>query len=283
MSETETAPTAPAAPPATAILGDAPPPAAPPAAGSPPAVPEWLAGLPDDLKASPVLTRYGDVAALAKGHLEAQSLIGRKGAVPPKEGDPPEVAASWRAAIGVPEKPDGYEIAVPEGTAPETWNDGTTATLRTWAHELGLTPAQAQGLAERYAGLVNGAQAEQYEAMETELRQEWGAAYDRKVNAGVLAAKEFLSPEARAALKAAGLASNPHVIRALVRIGETMAPHDGAAGMGSGSGGPLTPAEARAEAARIRQQPGYLNRRAPDHRQLVERATELERMALVGS
>ena len=276
MSETAPPPTA------TGVLAE-PPAASPPAT---PGVghnggPEWLSALPEAMRADPVLSRYQDVAALAKGHIEAQGLIGRKGLVAPKEGDPPEVAQAWRQALGVPEKPEGYEIKLPDGTAPEHWNDDTTTVLRAWAHELGMTPAQAQGLAERYAGMLAKHETETVEATETELRKEWGAAYDRKVTAGQAAAREFLSDEARAALKAAGLGSNPHIIRALVKMGETIANHDGAAGMGSGAGA-LTPAEARRQAAELRAHPGYFDSRHPEHRHLVARAVDLEKMATVG-
>lgn len=277
MSEAITAP-APAAPAASAIISPAPAAAPAPAAS---AAPEWLAGLPEDLRAAPSLLKFRDPAALAKSYTELEGLIGRRGAVPPKDGDPPEVAQAWRQALGVPEQPDGYEIKAPEGTPDDVWGADTSKVLASWAHELGLTPAQAQGIAERYAGMLTKHAADTSEATETELRREWGAAYERKVNAGIAAVRQFASDDARAALKAAGLDQNPHILRMLVRVGEAIGDHDGSAGMGSG-GGAMTPSDARAEAARVRAHPGYFDRRHPEHRVLVQRAIDLEQMAMVG-
>lgn len=273
MSETATAP----APAAAGILSD-PAPAAP---APERAAPEWLASLPEDLRSKPSLSKFQDPVALAKSYTELEGLIGRKGLVAPKEGDPPEVTAAWREALGVPEEPAGYEIKPPEGTAPEHWNDDTTTVLRGWAHELGLTPQQAQGLAERYAGMLSQAAGEQFEAMETALRKDWGAAYDVKTTAAAQAAREFLSPETREALKAAGLAASASLIRDLAAIGEKIGGHDGTAGMNSG-GGALTPAAARAQAQALRAHPGYFDSRHPEHRALVQRAVDLEKMAMVG-
>lgn len=199
----------------------------------------------------------------------------------PKEGDPPEVQAAWRQALGVPDKPEAYEIKAPEGVPEDVFGKDTAAVLATWAHDLGLTPAQAQGIAERYANMLTQHAADIADQTETELRKEWGAAYERKVNAGIAASRTFLNDEARAALKAAGLEHNPHILRMLVQIGEKIVDHDGTAGMGQG-GGAMTPNDARAEAQRIRAHPGYFDTRHPEHRALVSRALDLEKMATVG-
>tara|TARA_R110000803_G_scaffold27832_3_gene64774 strand:- start:1406 stop:2260 length:855 start_codon:yes stop_codon:yes gene_type:complete len=85
--------------------------------------------------------------------------------------------------LGRPETADAYDLPVPEG------QDGSTAE---WAsgvfHKYGLTPAQARGVAEEYNGRIAevGSAAEQTntqtEAEATsELRRDWGAAYDQKV------------------------------------------------------------------------------------------------------
>lgn len=273
MSEAQTeAPAAPAPPPTIFDAPAAPPPAAPTEA---PPAPEWLATLPEDLRAKPSLAKFQEPAALAKSYVELEGLVGRKGAIPPKDGDPPEVAAAFRAALGVPEAPEGYDLKLGEGIPAEVWNDGTAAVLRGWAHEAGLTPKQAQVIAERYAGMLATHAQAAHEETQAALRQEWGPAYDRKVAAGNAALRQFFDEAGITALKASGALNDPAVVRGLVQAGEAIGDHDGTVGMGAG-GGAMTPNDATAALATIRANPAYWNRDHPEHKLLVERATALE-------
>ena len=85
--------------------------------------------------------------------------------------------------LGRPETAEGYALPVPEG------QDGAMAE---WAggvfHKHGLTPAQAQGVAaewNNHVATMSGASQEANEQMaaaaETELRREWGAAFEQKM------------------------------------------------------------------------------------------------------
>lgn len=280
--EAPAAPSPAPAPAAAPIIGGGTP---PPAAGD---LPEWRAGLPPELRDAPGLAKFKDVAALAKGHIEAESLIGRKGLVVPKADDPPAVHAAYRQALGIPEKPDGYEIKV-EG-APETvWNPDTGKVLANWAHELGLTPAQAQGLAERYAKLGGdgiGAERVEHERRNEEgaaaLRNEWGAAYAAKVDYANRAVTEFGGEALLTALRASGLASDPAVVKAFAAIGERIG-EDRPAGIGTGrSAGVMTPADAAAELKRIMAQDQPIwNRKHPEYDAAIRRRDALIEMGAV--
>lgn len=240
----------------------------------------WRDSLPAEIREAPSLGKYQDVASLAKGYVEAQTLIGRKGAIIPKEGDGPEVTAAFRQAMGVPDKAEGYEIKVPDGLPEGVWNDAAAGQFRTWAHELGLTPAQAQGLAERYAQMGGAAVQQTAEATETELRKEWGVAFPAKVKAANDALRNIGGDELADYLKTSGLGNHPAMVRAWAKIGEGMG-EDRPAGMGTGrTSGVMTPSEAKAERMKIMSDKtsAYWNRRDPAHRMTVDRVTDLMRM-----
>lgn len=251
-------------------------PAAPPAPAAPSetAPLDWRAALPEDLRAK--AERFADPAAVVKSYVEAEALIGRKGLIQPKEGDPDSVTAAWRQGLGVPDTPDGYALKAPDGTPEHLWNGDTAKVLSGWAHELGLPPAAAQGLAERYAGMLAQHDAAAKTAAEEALRKDWGADYDRQTARAAAAAKEFLGPELQADLAAAGLGHSARMLKALARIGEAIGTHDGTAGMNAGTPGG---AEPKAELATLMaKDAAYWNPLAPGHRAAVARVTELHRI-----
>jgi hypothetical protein len=278
MSEAATI-DAPSTAPATA-----PNPAPAPAA---PAAPEWLTSLPPELRDAPSLKRYGSVQDLARAYTEAETLIGRKGIIPPGENDPPEVHRKFREALGVPEKPEGYALKPPAGVPEGTFTPESAAMFQSWAHKHGLTPKQAQGLLEDYLGSTaqglaanEQARAAKVEEAVTTLRGEWGAAYDAKVERANRALKQFGGDDLVAALAETGLANDPRMIRAWAAIGEKMG-EDNPAGLGTGrsAGGVLTPAEATAELRRIMGKGAPIwDRKHPEHQWAVQRRDALIEM-----
>lgn len=247
----------------------------------PAAVPEWRAALPVELRDAPSLATFKTVEDLAKSQVEAQSMIGRKGLIIPKADDPSPVHAAYRQALGIPEKPDGYEIKV-EG-APETvWNKDTAATFSGWAHELGLTPAQAQGIAERYAKLGGDGMAADTAARERTraettkaLQTEWGTAYDAKVERAQRAVREFGGDDLIKALQESGMGSNPAMVRAMAAIGEKIG-EDRPAGMGTGRPAADNP-DAELKSLMATGTP-YWQPLHPEHQQAVARVKELYRV-----
>ncbi|NJB68526.1 hypothetical protein GGQ74_002199 [Desulfobaculum xiamenense] len=111
------------------------------------------------LRDHPGLREFRSPADMARSLLHARALVGRKtiGLIPLSEDATDEdrlgFDAELRRVVGVPDTPDGYELTMPEGTEPDPEFVGW---FRGAAHELGLSPAQAQGLADRYNALVGG-------------------------------------------------------------------------------------------------------------------------------
>lgn len=251
-----------------------------PAASIPAAAPadDWRATLPDDLKALPAAQKYATPADLLKGYVEAEKLIGRKGVVVPGEGATAEEQAAFRAALGVPETADAYALKAPEGVPAEVWSEDSAKAFAGKAHELGLTPAQAQGLAGWWAG----AMAQQAASMGLEadgrpfeevLRSEWGAQFDAKMDLAKRAVREFgADPETLSAFEAK--AGGAALVRMFARIGEKVG-EDKPAGMGGDSAPVVT--DPKAKALEIINAPGspYRDPLHPMHRSTVQEVTRL--------
>lgn len=245
MSESTTpdaTPGAAAVPPA-APASPAPPAGNPSAGGAPN---DWRASLPAELREAPSLANFADPAALAKAHVEAQALIGRKGLIVPKEGDAPEVVAAYRTALGVPEKPEGYALAAPEGVPADAWDGQRATAFAAEAHKLGLTPQQAKGIAE-WAAKDTATALQRFTAgieadgrpMEEVLRGEFGQQYEVQVDRAKRAAREFGDDAALTALEAK--IGGAALVRMFAKIGAKIA-EDTPAGMGTGRGaGTLDP------------------------------------------
>ena len=82
-----------------------------------------LAALPDDLKSHPSLSAYRkgesfDLPGLVKEHVNLQSLIGKKGIVPPGEKDGPEAWDRYYNQLGRPARPPGPAGALSIRQAP---------------------------------------------------------------------------------------------------------------------------------------------------------------------
>lgn len=141
----------------------------------------------------------------------------------PAEGDAEGWGNVWNK-LGRPETADGYELPVPEGDSGEFAGAASGK-----MHELGLSKSQAQGIAEWY-NTQQSQMVEQFnqqrEQQATEnvaaIRKEWGNNFDTNVAVANKAISAYLSPEAIQALKESGLGSNPHIVKAFHKIGQSL-------------------------------------------------------------
>jgi len=149
----------------------------------------FLDSLPEDLRSEPSLQNFTDAGGLAKSYVHAQRMIGAdKLAIPGASATDDE----WRTAmqkLGAPIEAAGYEL---EGIE---FNEDEMSGFTEAAHAAGLTPRQAQAMAgymqSSDQGLIeqfeqNAEQAAHDGLMD--LRQEWGRAFDDKVDNAMKAA-----------------------------------------------------------------------------------------------
>lgn len=173
----------------------------------------FIETLPEDLRGNETLKGYDSAEKLARAHIETLGKIQ----------SPPETA-------------DGYEIKIPEGKAV---NAEFVKGFKAWAHEAGLSTAQASKLAEQYMSFEDAQIAAMAKAEETALaavKIEWGDKFAENVAVAQKAVAEFCTPQEREAMDATGMGNNPIWVRMFHRIGLAMS-EDRIKGGGTGSGG----------------------------------------------
>ena len=79
-----------------------------------------------------------------------------------KEGQPATESAQADPGALVPEKPEGYQLAMPEGT---TVDEALLGSFKSLAHEKGLNQSQAQALSDMYVKHMQDGVQRQQEAM----------------------------------------------------------------------------------------------------------------------
>lgn len=150
--------------------------------------PDWTSSLSPDDKGYIENKGFKDVGMILGSYRGLEKMLGKKEQVmlrPEKEDD----AQGWNDfynKMGRPEKPDGYELGLPNEA-------DTDKAFAKWAqenfHKVGLTKTQAANLAKEYMGFSKSLidsqnqQTEQIIAQaESSLKKEWGAAFDQNKN-----------------------------------------------------------------------------------------------------
>lgn len=209
----------------------------------------------EDEKAAKLLERYNSPADVAKALREAQTRI-RSGQV--KEALPDDATdeqiAEWRKSNGIPEKPEGYLDALPDGLVIGEEDKDLVNEFLARSHAVNMSP---EGVAEAINWYYEEQEKQvtaQIEAdrafrrnAEDELRGEWGGEYRANVNAiaNFLASTPVMSEDGDqqvtvgAALMDARMpdgtkaGDNPHIARFLLSMaqelnpGGTVTPGDG--------------------------------------------------------
>lgn len=180
--------------------------------------------LPEELREHPSLSPIKDVENLARSYVNAQRLIGAdKLPIPVNPTD--EDLDNIYNRLGRPENAEGYQIAVDGNIVTED----VAKTYADIAHKLRLTPEQASGVLEYYKSTsmanvetMQKADAEIRERTENELKQEWGANYERNITAAKKVVDEFASPEILDMQLADGtrIGNHPEFIKAFAKIAD---------------------------------------------------------------
>ena len=250
---------------------------------------DWKAGLSEELQRDPSIAHIPDVETMAKSYVNAQRMVGaEKIAIPGKHGTDEEWSQVYDK-LGRPEAPDGYELEmnnVPDGMAA---NPELIGWFQQTAHKVGLSPQQAQMLADEYntmAGVAEGSPDEaaiEAEAREQEgvreLQREYGKAFDNKVDL----AKAVLQEHGGGGLlelklsDGRALGSHPDLVRTFVNIGDMMKSKLGEDSIkGPKSDGSITPGDAQKELTKIQAPDGpYWDRNHPGHEAAVAEALRL--------
>ena len=213
---------------------------------------EFLNMIPEELRSHPSISPIKDVENLARSYVNAQRLIGAdKIAVPVNPTD--EDLDRIYDRLGRPEDPKGYNIEVDGNVITEE----VASNYAEVAHKLRLSPEQAKGVLDYYKNAVEQFDSNSLESAEIakeqtvqSLRQEWGRAFDQKVEAAARVAQEFADPEMFNITLADGskLGDNAEFIKAFAKIADfrqSVTSEDTVAEMSQSN--VMTPAAAQAE------------------------------------
>ena len=202
---------------------------------------------------------YPDAESVALKALNLEKFLGAekagRGVIIPKSDAKPEEWKAFYSKIGrAPEKPEGYKI--PEGMKAD---DPVLREFQSLAHKMGMPADHWTETMSWYTGLAKKTQDRQLAEFEakgerelSELRTEWGNAYDRKAELGQRAAAAFVpasTPEQRTELltRIEGAIGTKATLQLFANIGEQLGEHGFVDGEGTVTGGGVTP-----EAARVR-------------------------------
>tara|TARA_R110002126_G_scaffold75281_5_gene187787 strand:+ start:816 stop:1646 length:831 start_codon:yes stop_codon:yes gene_type:complete len=236
----------------------------------------WRASLPEDLRENAALQKYTTVESLAKGYVNASSMLGRDKLVMPNSDE------EWTdiyGKLGRPEEAAGYkfdEHTMPEGYAID---ESLISDFQEKAHQAGLSEKQANELygwyvgnqAQQFEGMVNNAEEEIVNA-QTDLRKSWGNAYDQKFSAAERAVREFGGEELQQALADTGAGNNPTLIKAFALIGEKLM---GDTVLEGNQQRAKTPDMIKEEISKIQNDPAFYNKDNLERPAMVRRMQNL--------
>ena len=240
---------------------------------------DWKANLSDEVRADKSLENIKDIEGLAKSYVHAQKLVGAdKIPVPNKYATDKDWDAVYEK-LGRPKTSDGYKYELPED---QKVDEAALKNFSSQAHKLGLLPTQAQGMVKFYNEMMGKQLADaesistaQREKAMTELKTEWGQAYDQKLqkaNAVVSSVfpKGIMSMNLEDGSK---IGDHPAVIKAFSALADKMGEDDIVQ-----SSGPvfMTPKEIEKQIGEL-QQPGssYWDKNHPNHQAAVEEVLAL--------
>lgn len=216
-------------------------------AGGEPQTLGWRSELPTAMREHDAFKAYQTKNDLWNGHIEAvtkvRDLEGKLTSYIPKLADDAndEAKAAYRAAMGIPDSVDGYEVDLPDG------DDGSLANwFKSQALDLGMPKEMAKGLSARWNTFIeNVAKAEtqriqqDYDESLAAVRKEWGPEADamaEKVKAGykVFADSKPLNDLLNAEIEMGGkkvkVGNHPGMVNLILEIGKKITPDRGIQG-----------------------------------------------------
>ena len=243
--------------------------------------------LPDHLQQyRPIFEKYDTVEALLGALGNASTLVGKKGLMPLPEGADEKTVSEFNArlaeVLGVPEDPKGYGLEKPEGLSDDLWDDAYVEKAAATFKELNLSPKQAQALVA-----MDAARAQEMEIARDQANEQFVNEQRRMV------AEAFGPEEARkiAAAKQVGkslgidlndpaLSNSASLAIGLARVSDMLG--EDRFGGDDGTGQTKGHAEQAQDIITNPANPDhavYMDRSHPLHKRVVDKVTELNRLA----
>ncbi len=247
--------------------------------------------IPETYREDPAMGVIKNMDGLVKSYIEGQKIIGvpseRLVTIPNAE---TAEEADWNAyytKLGRPEKGADYKLAAPADLPSGiTISEETIVSVGDLFHKYGLTPAQANGIFNDYntlavTGLTDRMKEDDLASANgvADLKKEWGAAWDAKIDTAGRAMSTFASDEFRKFLDDTKLGNHPHMLKMFSSIGEKLMESSTETGGGGSGFKTLSPVEAKAEINVLQAdenfQKAYTNARHAGHKDAVDKMTRL--------
>jgi len=219
----------------------------------------WYEGIQDqDLLGYVQNKGWKDPADLANGYRNLEKLVGVDKLPMPKGDDDAEGWNRVYDRLGRPATAQDYKLPVPDGLDTK-FSEQASAKF----HELGLTAKQGQALADWWNQTQTAtmeAQLQQYNAQAeqqlSELRSEWGQAFDENLELGRRAAREYGLDE-QSLTKIENALGTKQLMELMARIGRNQGEASFVAPDSRGTTFGMTPAAAQQRIATLKSDPSW--------------------------
>jgi len=222
----------------------------------------------EEIKDNPSMKNFKSLEGLAKSLINANKMVGKK--LAPGEFVSDEHKKEFYQSLGVPEKAEDYGLTKPEGHPEDMpYSQEQVDWFANKALEYNLTPEQAQGLRNDFYQLqrdawekgTSGLEGE-IKAQQEELRQEWGADYEKNLEIGSLALEKIEGFESAQEL---GLDKNPKFAKFMYQLSQTMG-EDTLIKVPGGSD--ETMQSIKDKVSELQAHPGYLDPNHPEYKNI---------------
>lgn len=246
---------------------------------------QFIQSLPEEFRQDPIFANFDDWGGVAKSYANAAKLVGmdkNQILAMPKENTPEAMAPIWDK-LGRPADTKGYDIEqYKEVLPPEVL--GKYADI---AHKNGVSKSAFNSMISEFVNesvtgqkLMAEQQEQQVGQWQAEVKKEFGAAYDDKLNFAKKAVESFGLTDV--IKENPTMFEHPAIIKAFVAIGEKTSE-----GMvlsnGSVNHGKLAPAEAQMEIAKFTSDPEnvkiMVDKSHPQHEFVMKKRSELFKFA----
>ena len=246
---------------------------------------DWLKGA-DDVTVGYVQNKgWTEPNQLLDGYRNLEKLLGADKAnnsviIPRGDADPKEWAAVYEK-MGRPSGADGYKVELPKGG-----DAGLHSQVMAKMHELGLSKAQGESLANWYNGLGTEAlQAQEtqrnqaFQADDLAVKAEWGQAYTQNLAQAQQAARG-LGLDADSIDKMSESLGHKATMQLLQKIGSRMGEDSFVTGEGTEKfGNALTPGQAKSEIQSLMSDKDFTKKYLSGDVQSKERMSKLHQFA----
>ena len=240
-------------------------------------VDRWKETLPEDIRETSYVKEAPDLTTAIKSGINFQKMMGSRFKVP-EDGD----TKGWDEVynkLGRPESVDKYNIKRPDTVEGIEYSDDREKSFKEISHKLGLNNSQVQALVDWNQGQSLGQLGKFNEAAKdaiSQLKLDWGTAFDERIEVTERIMGEFGDDGAEAAVK-----DNPALIKMVYEMGKNLL--EGKAGGDGKTTYGMAPKEALNEINKKMRDPQfmevYTKANAYGHAEAVEEIKKLNEMA----